>query len=563
MKKRNLRWSIAAAVVLVLGLLLAACGGSDNNESSGSQKAPKNTELADKQELHFVRKADLPTVDLTMATDTTSSEVIQRTHPGLITFKNNEMVPEMAAKMPKISEDGTVYTFKIRENATWSNGDPLTASDFVFAWQRLVDPDTASQYAYIMGVANVKNAEKIMNQDSPLYGKVEKLGVKAIDEKTFQVTLESPIPYFTSLMSFNKFGPLNEEFVKKQGDNYAKEPKNLLTVGPYKLTKWDHGVGWTLEKNKDYYAADEVNITKATFKVVKEKNTQLSLYQSDEIQVDALSAEQVDAYKNKPDFQNVAGNCMFWWELNAEKVPEFKYKKVRKAMSLVINREGLTSVLLNNGSIPADYVVPKDFVEGPAGKAFREGQDPYLQGGVEKAKKLWKEAKKEHGFNKLEITYLSTDGDLAAQAAEFMANQLEQLEGMKVNIKKLPWNAYLEHVNAGNHELDGASGWCPDYKDPMTFLGYWHSDGPNDANGIEREKYDKLIEKARNLAKQQKEQERWKVLQKAEKVLVENAIAIPTYQKGSAMIVKPYVEGIAFQNFGIEQYFREAKVYKH
>lgn len=564
MKKRNLKWTLATALVLFLGMFLAACGGgSDDKEASGDQKAPKNTELAGEQTLNFVRSADLPTVDLTMATDTTSSEVIQRTHPGLITFKNNEMVPEMAAKKPETSDDGTVYTFKMRKDVKWSNGDPLTASDFVFAWQRLVDPDTASQYAYIMGVANVKNAEKILNQKSPMYGKVEKLGVKAIDKHTLQVTLESPIPYFTSLMAFNKFGPLNEEFVKKQGDNYAKEPKNLLTVGPYKLTKWEHGVGWTLKKNKDYYAADEVNITKATFKVVKEKNTQLSLYQSDDIQVDGLSAEQVNAYKEKPDFQNVAGNCMFWWELNAKKVPEFKYEKVRKAMSMVVNREGLTSVLLNNGSVPAQYVVPKSFVEGPAGKAFREGQEDYLAGGVEEAKKLWEEAKKEHGFDKLEVEYLTTDSDLAGKAAEFMANQLEQLEGMKVNIKKLPWNAYLEHVNAGNHEIDGSSGWCPDYKDPMTFLGYWHSDGPNDANGIEREKFDKLIEKARDLAKQQKEKERWQVLQKAEKVLIENAIAIPTYQKGKAMIVKPYVEDIVFQDFGIDTYFREAKVYKH
>ncbi|WP_077325618.1 peptide ABC transporter substrate-binding protein [Virgibacillus siamensis] len=564
MKKGKLKWSLAAALILFLGMFLAACGGgSEDKQSSGDTKASKNTELADKQELNFVRSSDLPTVDLSMATDTTSSEVIQRTHPGLITFKNNKMVPEMAAEMPEVNEDGTVYTFKLRKDAKWSNGDPLTAKDFVFAWRRLVDPDTASQYAYIMGVANVKNAEKILNDKSPMYGKVEKLGVKAVDKHTLQVTLESPIPYFTSLMAFNKFGPLNEEFVKKQGDKYAKEPENLLTVGPYKLTKWEHGVGWTLEKNKDYYAADEVNITKATFKVVKEKNTQLSLYKSDDIQVNGLSAEQVNAYKEKPDFHNVPGNCMFWWELNAEKVPEFKYKKVRKAMSLVINRKGLTSVLLNNGSIPATHVVPKDFTQGPAGKGFHEGQDEFLTGGVEEAKKLWKEAKKEHGFDKLEITFLSTDGDLAGQAAEFMANQLEQLDGMKVNIKKLPWNAYLEHVNSGSHELDGSSGWCPDYKDPMTFLGYWHSDGPNDANGIEREKYDKLIEKARNLAKQQKEKERWEVLQKAEKVLIENAIAIPTYQKGSAMLVKPYVEGIAFQNFGLDTYFREAKVYKH
>lgn len=550
-------------VLFVVGCSSNSGGGNENSTEGEKETGQKSEELADNQVLHFVRTSDLPTVDLSTATDTTSNEVLQRTHPGLITYKNNKVVPEMAKEMPEVSEDGLTYTFKLRENVKWSNGDPLTAKDFVFAWQRLINPETKSEYAYIMGVANVKNADKIMDKDSDIYGQVEKLGVKAVDEHTFQVTLESPIPFFTSLMASSKFGPLNEKFVKEQGENYAKEPENVLTVGPYKLTKWEHGVGWTLEKNKDYYAADEVNITKVTFKVVKEKNTQLSLYKSDEIQIDSLSSEQVNAYKDKPDFQQVPGNCIFWWQMNAEKVPEFQYAKVRKAMSMVIDREGLTNVLLNNGSFAAQYIVPKDFAEGPDGKGFRKGIEDYLPGGVEEAKELWREAKKEHDFDTLEITYLTTDGDSAAEMGEFMANQLEQLDGMKVNIKKMPWNAYLEYVQNGNHELDAGSGWCPDYNDPMTFLGYWHSDGPNEAVGLNMEEYDKLIEEARRLAKEQKPEERWKALKQAEKVLIENAYAIPTYQSGEAMIIKPYVEGVVFQNFGMDTYFREAKVYKH
>ncbi|GAA0606035.1 peptide ABC transporter substrate-binding protein [Virgibacillus siamensis] len=575
MNKGRLKWGFIAALLLALGMVLAACsGGGDGGSGEGDsgsdsasgndEKSSENKELAEEQVLHLVRGSDLPSVDPSIATDTTSAEVIGRTHPGLVTFKNKELVPEMAKEMPKKSEDGLTYTFKLRENLKWSNGDPLTAEDFVYAWQRLIDPDTKSEYAYIMGVANVKNADKIMNQDSDIYGQVEKLGVKAVDEHTLKITLESPIPFFTSLMTFNKFAPLNKEFVKKQGKNFAKEPKNLLTVGPYKLTEWDHGVGWTLEKNPDYYAADEVNITKATFKVVKEQNTQLSLYKSDEIQMDALSSEQVDAWKDKPDFQQVPKGCVFWWTLNANNVPEFKNEKVRKAMSMVIDRKGLTNVLLNNGSIPAQYVVPKGLAMGPDGKDFREGVDDYLPGGVEEAKKLWKEAKKELGIDSLEVEYATTDGDKAAQMGEYMANQLEQLEGLKVTIKKLPWNAYLEATQNDKAEIGAGSGWCPDYKDPMTFLGYWYSENPNtDGLGLKREDYDKLIEEARQLAKDQKPKERWAAMKEAEKVLIENAYTIPTYQAGEALVIKPYVEGITMQSFGIEYYFREAKVYKH
>ncbi|WP_174615017.1 peptide ABC transporter substrate-binding protein [Virgibacillus ihumii] len=575
MSKGRLKWGFLAALLLALGMVLAACsGGGDGGSGEGDsgsdsasgndEKSSENKELADEQVLHFVRSSDLPSVDPSIATDTTSAEVIGRTHPGLLTFKNKELVPEMAAEMPKVSEDGLTYTFKLREGLTWSNGDPLTAEDFVFAWQRLIDPDTKSEYAYIMGVANVKNADKIMNQDSDIYGQVKKLGVKAVDKHTLQVTLESPIPYFNSLMTFNKFAPLNKKFVQKQGDKFAKEPENLLTVGPYELTSWDHGVGWTLEKNPDYYAADEVNITKATFKVVKESNTQLSLYKSDEIQMDALSSEQVDAWQNKPDFKQVPKNCVFYWTLNANNVPEFKNEKVRKAMSMVIDRKGLTNVLLNNGSIPAQYIVPKGLATGPDGKDFREGVEDYLPGGMEEAKQLWKEAKEELGIDSLEVEYATTDGDVSAQMGEYMANQLEQLEGLKVTIKKLPWNAYLEYTQNDKQDIGAGSGWCPDYKDPMTFLGYWYSENPNtDGLGLDRPKYDKLIEEARQLAKEQKPEERWAALKEAEKVLIENAYTIPTYQQGAALVIKPYVEGIVPQSFGIEYYFREAKVYKH
>ncbi|MFC4558174.1 peptide ABC transporter substrate-binding protein [Virgibacillus kekensis] len=572
--KGKFKWTFIASLILMLALFLAACGGGDGSEGDGGEEAggdegtssegdsgeQEEKKLAEEQVLNFVRGSDLPSVDISMATDTTSAEVIQRTHPGLITIKNKKAVPEMAAEMPEVNEDGTVYTFKLRDTK-WSNGDPLTAEDFVFAWQRLIDPETASQYAYIMGVANVKNAEKIMDDKSDIYGQVEKLGIKAVDEKTIEVTLESPIPYFASLMAFNKFGPINKSFYEEQGENFAKEPENLLTIGPYKLTEWNHGSGWTLEKNPDYYAADEVNITKATYKVVKEQNTQLTLYKDDEIQVDGLVSEQVNAWKDKPDFNQVPGNCIFWWQLNANNVPEFQNEKVRKAMSMVIDRESMVTVLLNNGSMAAQYVVPKDFATGPNGEDFSEGREDYLPGGVEEAQQLWKEAKEELGFETLEVEYATTDGSSAAEMGEYMANQLEQLEGLKVTIKKLPWNAYLEYTENDNQDIGAGSGWCPDFKDPETFLGYWHTDSPYNDLGIEMDDFDKLMDEARSLAT--KPEERWEVLKEAEKVLIENAYTIPTYQNGSAILVKPYVEGIVFQNFGIEQYFREAKVYEH
>lgn len=566
MKREKSRWTLAVTLMLVLSMFLAACNsGGGGNEADGGDNtggdSEASKELAEEQVLHFVRPSDLPSLDVSTSTDTTSAEVLNRTHTGLISIYNKKVVADIAADMPKVSEDKTVYTFKIRDNAVWSNGDPVTAQDFIFSWKRTLKPETASQYAYIFASANIKNAAKITNPESDMYGKVDKLGVKAIDDKTLQVKLESPTPYFISLMSFTTFAPLNEKFVKQQGNNYAKEPENLLSNGPYKITKWNHGSGWTIEKNDKYWNADSVNITKATYKVVKSQNTQNNLYKADEIQMDGLVAEQVGAYQGSEEFNKVPGNCVFWWKLNAKNVPEFKNEKVRKAISMVINREDATNVLLNNGSFPAQYAVPKDFATGPNGKDFRAGVDDYLPGGAEEAKKLWQEAKKELGIDTLKLEYLTTDGEVSGKLGEYYTNQIEQLEGISVTMKKLPWNAYLDAESKGNYDIGAGSGWCPDYKDPMTFLGYWHSENPNNTTGLKMDDYDKLIDKARNLGA--KPEERWEVLHEAEKVLIEKAYAIPTYQKGTAILVKPYVEGIVFQNFDIEKYFREAKVYKH
>ncbi|WP_077325242.1 peptide ABC transporter substrate-binding protein [Virgibacillus siamensis] len=556
---------ILFTLLLVIGLVLAACsndsGGSDAGDDSGDKTGKQNKELASKQVLNFVSSSDLPNIDPSTATDVTSFGVINRTHVGLISIEKKKAIPDMAEAMPEVNKDKTVYTFKIRDDAKWSNGDPVTASDFVFSWRRVLKPETASQYAYIMDAANIKNAVEIMDKQSDLYGKVEKLGVKALDDKTLQVTLEEPTPFFISLMSFVTFAPLNEDFVKEQGNKFAKEPKNMLSNGPYILSGWKHGSSWTLTKNDKYWNAEKVNITEANYKVVKSQNTQLNLYKSDDIQMDGLSAEQVNAYKDKPEFHSIPGNGIFWWKLNVKTVPEFKNEKIRKAMSMVINRENAVKVLLNNGSIAAQYAVPKDFATGPDGKDFREGVEDYLPGGVEEAKKLWQEAKKEEGIDTLELEYLTTDSDVAGELAEYFANQLEKLEGMKVTIKKLPWNAYLETDTNGNYDIGAGAGWFPDYKDPMTFLGYWYSDNPNNTTGMEIDDYDKLIEKARSLGAKPKE--RWKVLKEAEKVLIENAYAIPTYQSGSATLVKSYVEDIVFQNYGYSTYYREAKIYQH
>lgn len=260
-----IKWCKVLLSVIIVCLVLSACSfGSQNETKEKNDKTDEKKVLADKQFLQFKVGSEITSLDSSIAFDGRSFSVLERTHSGLMMVADNKVVPDMAAKMPKVSEDGTVYTFKIREDAAWSDGSPVTAHDFVYAWHRFLEPETKS-YGYIYKIAKIKNAAKIIEKDSDMYGKVEKLGIKALDDKTLQVTLEKATPYFNSLMSIPTFFPLKKEFVEKKGKDYAMEPEDLLYNGAYILKEWDHGSRWKLVKNDKYWNAKKVNIEKATF----------------------------------------------------------------------------------------------------------------------------------------------------------------------------------------------------------------------------------------------------------------------------------------------------------
>jgi len=560
------KWSIFVSILLVLSLFLAACSGGSKGNTSGDSSGDKDKggkQLADEQVLYFATASDIPSLDFTQATDTTSFQMLTMLESGLMTMVKDKPVPDLAAGEPEVSDDGKVYTFKLRDGIKYSDGTPITAQDFVWTWQHFVDPKTAAAYAYIYASANIKNAAKIMDKNSDLYGKVDQLGVKALDDKTLQVTLERATPYFNSLMAFPPFFPMKKDFYEKQGKNYAQEPENLLYTGAYKLESWNHGEGWTLVKNPDYWNAKDITIDKVNYKVVKDETTRLNLYKTDKIYMHGLSAEYVDQYKNSSEYHTQSGTCVFFLKLNIAKVKAFQNLKVRQALAMALDREGLVDVLLNNGSSAAHYLVPKDFTFGPDGKDFRESAPKgYLLDGKDKAKELWEQAKKELGISTLELEYMTTDSDVAGKLAEYNANQLQTtLDGLKITINKQPWGEYLKRDDEGNYDIGGGSGWCPDYQDPMTFLDMFTSGNAENTGKWSNADYDKLIKEANDLGN--KPEERWKKLQEAEKLLIEQAPVIPTYQDGSAFLVKPYVEGLEFQSSEPGTDWRHAKVYKH
>lgn len=548
---------------LVVSLFLAACGGGDKGkeDDKGADKTGKSA-----QEVRMLESTAIPAMDSTKATDTVSFTTLNNVMEGLYRLDpNQEVVPGMADGEPKISEDGTVYTFTIKE-AKWSNGDPVTANDFVYAWQKAIDPATASEYGPYMMEGKIKGASEIV--EAAAAGKevdLNTLGVKALDDKTLEVTLERPIPYFKSLMAFGTFYPQNQKYVEEQGDNYAKTTDNLIFNGPFVLSDWDGSTDseWTYTKNKNYWDAKTVKLEKVQWNVLKESQAQANAFETGEVDITAkLSSDVVPQYEGDERLVKWLEPTIFWLKMNQKDSKALQNTDIRKAIAQAINKEDYVNGVLNNGSTVANYAVPNEFAKNDeTGKDFREinGNDllPY---NVDEAKKSWEKGLTAIGSDTVELRYLTDDTESAKKTAEYIKNQLEtNLPGMKVNVESVPFSVRIDRQNKQDYDLQLA-GWGPDYLDPMTFSDLWLTGGGNNKMNYSNEKYDKLINDAQTTLAQSPV-ERYEALAEAERILLEEDAAIaPIYQRSSNLLVNEKVENFTYHLVGPEYSFKWTSV---
>ncbi|SFJ65603.1 oligopeptide transport system substrate-binding protein [Halobacillus dabanensis] len=565
MKKTN--W-LLLVLALVLSMFLAACsGGSDDTSNSTDDADTEETDSGDssseeeaatgdsEQVLNLLDTAEIPTMDASLATDAVAFQWLGSTTDGLYRLGEGAETEPGIATDHEVSEDALTWTFNLREDAVWSNGDPVTAHDFVYAWQRAVDPDTGSEYGPYMMNGVIKNAEAVNAGDVP----VEELGVTAEDDYTLVVELEKPVPYFESLTTFGTFLPLNQSFVEEQGDQYALEADTLLSNGPFVITEWNHGEGWTLEKNEDYWDAENVKLEQINVRVVKETATGVNLYDTGEVDRVNLSAEFVDQYSTSDEYRIIEEPTLFYVKMNQEN-EILSNVNARKAIQMVIDRQGITNTILNNGSIPSGGHMPKNFVQHPeSGEDFRELNGDLVQTDVEKAKELWATAKEELGIEEAELGYLGGDSEVAQNMDAFIKDQLEQLEGLTVNVESVPFQVRLDRDTAMDYDLQN-SGWGPDYIDPNTFMNMYVTDGANNKTGFSSEEYDSLIQKAGDeLALEPAE--RFDAFLEAEKILIEEeAVLAPLYQRARAQLLKPYVKGVVVNPMGPDYNYKHAYI---
>jgi len=528
-------------LALVFSLILSGCNfSSSSSDSEGGSGGV----------LNITEAADIPTLDSTKAHDGIAFTVLNNVNEGLYRQDENNLPIKALATEHEENDDKTVHTFTLRD-ANWSNGEPVTAQDFEYAWKRVMKE--ASPYGFMFVTAGIKNAEAILNEEKD----AEELGIKALDEKTLEVTLESANPLFLTLLTFPTFLPQNQEYVEEQGDQYALEFDKILYNGPFKLIEWTHEQGWKYEKNEDYWDADAVKLDKINVFVVKDPSTGTNLYETEKVDRVELSSALVDEYKDDENFQTMKESGLVFLRFNHNH-PVLGNKDVRRAVNMAIDKTGLTDVILKDGSSPLNGVVPGGFYNSPENEDFRELNGDFNTGTIEEAQALWEKGLSEVGETGVTVSINIADSDDHKKVAEYIQAQLEDsLPGFKMEIKAVPFAQRLEIEKAIEYDMS-LSSWGPDYSDPMTYLDMWLKDGSANRMDYHNPKLDALVADARvetDLSK------RYQMMLDIEKILLEEDAAIaPLYQEGESILIRNKINNLLVHPTGAEFSYKWASI---
>jgi oligopeptide transport system substrate-binding protein len=481
--------------------------------------------------------------DLNSVTTTDSvsgADILLNVMEGLYRL-DADLKPEPAqAESVEISGDKLTHTFTLRDGIKWSDGSPVTSQDFKYAWLRAMHPDTAGQYSYIL-TTFIKGGAEFNAGD----GSAGDVAIETPDDKTLEVTLVSPSPFWLGLTAFQTYSPQKQSFVEEQGDKYAQSADALLYNGPYTLTDFRPTQGVSFVKNDQYWDKGNVAIEQIDAKIVKERDTAVNLHESGQLDITEISGEYVDEFRDSPDFQAQTNFAVFYLVGNYE-LPFFQNENIRRAFQLGFDRKSMTREILNDGSEPALGYVPSG-IAGPGDQTFREAVGPTMpEFDAQEARRLFEKGTQELGENPT-IELLAYDTESGRDIATFLQSQFEENLGAKIDVKVQPFDRKLELESNGEFQLSW-QGWIADYNDPMTFMDLWLSDSPFNTQKYTSERYDELVGGAQTETDFGK---RMDMLLEAEKVLVEeDAACAPMFYEGQVRLVDPSIKNFVYYRSG-------------
>ena len=563
---KNAKSLLAFGVAAAMALAATGCGGSATSASSAAEStssASQGTEAestsAGSGTLNIMLETPVESLDPQLATDGTSFEVIADYTDGLMQMDADGAAVPACAESYEVSEDGTTYTFHIREDAVWSNGDPVTANDFVFAWQRAVDPANASEYSYMLSdIGQIVNAAEIIAGEKD----VSELGVTAVDDKTLEVQLNVPVSYFLSLMYFPTYYPVNQAFFESCGDTFATSPETTLSNGAFVLTSYEPAAtAFKLVKNEDYYDADKVQLAGLNYQVIQDSQQALMSYQNGDLDTTLLNGEQVDQVKDDPEFTSVGAGYLWYISPNIKEVPELANLNLRLAMTFALDRDSICNDVLKDGCAPTYTAVPPEFAAGPDGSDFSADQTMFADACAydpDKALEYYEAAKTELSQDTFTFDMVVDADDAPQKVAQVVKEQLETtLPGMTINLTIEPKKQRVEDMQNGNFQL-GLTRWGPDYADPMTYLGMWVTDNSNNYGFWSNADYDAIIAECTTGDLCTDPEGRWSALYDAEKIVMDEAVIFPLYTQCNAEMVSSAVSGIEFHPVALNRVYKNA-----
>lgn len=501
-----------------------------------------------KKEIAIGTAAELSTADVSLAMDNESAEVAEQVNEGLYNFnKKGKIIPALATGMPQLSNNQTTYTINMRHNAHWSNGKPVTAQDFVYGWQRTVNPKTKSQQSYFL--ENVKNYQAINSgKMSP-----QNFGIKATGKYQLQIQLEHAVPYFPSVLAMSASFPLYKPYVLAQGKKYGTSSKHTLYNGPFTLQDWDGTSDtWSYVKNPHYWDQKHVHLDKIKVSVIKSQDTGAYQFESKELAMVPLTGQEIKNHaQSKALYVRKLPGTQYLEFNNKRKL--FSNEKIRQAMALAIDRQQLTSKVLQDKSVPATGFVPTGFKNPQTHQDFAKQAGQLTQYNVKQAQQLWQSGLSELGLKSASFTITSSNDDQTKKVDEFLQSQLQtHLPKLKVNVKPVPFNSRLAACEAGNYDAV-INGWTPTFADPTDFLNLLTTGNKNNEGKFSDHQYDQLVNTANNQYATQPQQ-RWNNLQAANKLAVQKAPVVPLYYLSLVYLINPKLKGVVMGPMGFPYY---------
>ena len=521
-------------------------------------------------DIYVMFATNVMSLDTNLATDGDSFEIIADCIDGLTQMDADGAAVPAIAESWDVSEDGCTYTFHLRDDAFWTNGEPVTAHDFEYAWKLAMTANLEYNYMFDSSVGAVKNADAILYEGAD----PETLGVTSLDDKTLQVELEVPVSFFPSLMYFPTFYPINQAFYESLGDGeYGTSPYTFLSNGAFMLDDYVPGAAsMTVVKNPDYYDADRVSLNSITYQVVGSSDQALTGYKSKNLDIAKITGDQVAAVKDDAELAEnlkVIGAGYMWYVTfsqteNPSSDGSLANVNLRLAITNAIDRESLVDNYVMDGSLATYTSVPPQFAaSATTGEDFSADQTrfaEYIGFDVEKANAFYETAKEELGKDSFQFTmiYGNNEGDEVAKVAQAIKEQVEAaLPGVTIDLQAMTKAERLEKMQNDDYCI-ALTRWGPDYADPMTYLGMWVTNTANNYGFWSNAEYDQLIKDCTSGAYVSDYDARWEAMYQAEELVLQEAVIAPLYTKANANLIAAGLEGVEFHPVALNRVYKNA-----